>query len=132
MLRDLVRIKILPSWYLIPTNREKAVFGLCVEVINLGFVPVTISNAYFEARDGGIFADLHIRSTHGDQRLPVRLESRESTTLMFDSALRFDGAIEPPVGVLVKTACGIKKRSANKAFKQWIRTRTEEAEQAAT
>ena len=92
--RDRVNIKIKPSMYVMPTSMPEPKFGLCVEVVNMGFVPVTISNRYFEKKDKGIFADLHIKSTHGDQRLPVRLDSREATTLLFDSAIVFDGALD--------------------------------------
>jgi len=126
VVRDRVNIKIRPSLYFMAPPGGESFTGLCVEVVNLGFIPVTISNAYFQMQDDSLFADLQIRTNLGLQKIPIRLDPRESTTFFFNSELNAEMALLEARCVLVKTACGINLKNSNKEFRKWIKSRLKE------
>lgn len=123
VVRDRVNIRIRPSLYIMAPPGRDQFSGLCVEVVNLGFIPVTISNAYFQMKDESLLADRDIRTSLGVQKIPVRLDSRESTTFFFSPQLNTEMALLNAKCVLVKTACGINLKNSNTEFKKWINSR---------
>jgi hypothetical protein len=120
VVKDRVNLKLNVSHYIIPRIAGGTANGLNVEVINLGFIPVTISNAYIELKDKKIYTDL---STLYGQNLPARIESRESMSIRFAPELNDDLRILEARSVLVKTACGIELRDSGKLFKNWVERR---------
>ncbi len=129
--RDKVHVKITPSLYVMAPPGRSPIQGMSVEVINLGFVPVTVSNAYIQLRNNSIVADMGITTSLGKWEIPVRLEARESTTLFFSAEFNHEESLVNAKCVLVKTACGINLRSSNRVFRDWIDSRKKKAEQAA-
>ena len=121
--RDRVHLKITPSRYVMDPPGQSTIQGLSVEVVNLGFVPVTISNAYIQLKNRSIVADPGITSTLGKWKIPVCLEAKESTTLFFSPEFNHDLTLIDAKCVLVKTACGINLKNSNRVFREWVEAR---------
>ena len=125
--RDKVQIKIKPSCYVMAPPGMEPIQGMAVDVINLGFIPVTISNAYVQMKDKSLMADTKITTNLGKGKIPVRLEARESTTFYFSPELNRDKRLLDAKCILVKTACGKKLKKSNRVFKSWVSSREESA-----
>jgi hypothetical protein len=85
-----------------------------VEVINVGFLPVTVTEVGFTTRGRGakrapIVGD-HLRQ----QALPKRMESRTDLTIYADPSALTDERIKKMTHVYAKTACGLTFKTRNK------------------
>jgi len=79
----------------------------CVEVANLGAFPVTIKGVSFKPRGrmAGRLSMTGAQLSNGE-RLPVRVEPRDSVQILFNPLASFETMTNQSVAALVETACG--------------------------
>ena len=75
--RDRIRLRVTPRRYLCRATGGGDTWGWCVEVINIGYLPVTLSDVSFALRGDEQFMFGAMRFDQGEQ-LPIRLEARTS------------------------------------------------------
>lgn len=110
--RDRVKLKVTPSEYF--NDRVK---GLCIEVVNLGWVPVTVTQVSIEV---GAEKDWLYFEPVGE-RLPKRLEPRESLKVLLppDQDREPRPRLADARRAFAKTACGLKFTGTSPSFRQW-------------
>lgn len=104
--RDQVKLKVIPK---IGISYHPALGGqslLCIEVINNGYVPVTLSRVVFPVPDGSK-TELHfVPSQLTDKPLPVRLEARESITIYAPAGFEISPEFAKVSMARAYTSCG--------------------------
>jgi len=116
--RDSIRLLVSPAAYFLNTGDS----GLCVEVINRSYLPVTVSEVGLATRRAhkGRFRMPHWRFT-GCEGLPHRLEPRTAITVYFPpGAENAPSLIEARQGY-AKTSCGRYFTGTSPALKAHIK-----------
>jgi len=98
--RDRVFLKVVPSCYF-TSHGER---GVCVDVINLGFIPVTVNRIGFDLTGGEVYISL--LNYMGGESLPKRLEPRTSFTFYFPPVTFQDPKLARALHASARTACG--------------------------
>ena len=112
--KDKVKLKVTPSRYV--ANRQN---GLCIEVINLGFVPVTIKAISLEfGREREWYYFGTAKYSTGTP-LPHRLQPRESITALLPPDAHQQIDMKRLRCAFAKTACGLVFRGTSPVFKGW-------------
>lgn len=116
--RDKVKVKVVPklSMFFVGGERYDC---LSIEVINMGFVPVTISRIVLPI-DSKL--ELHFKQ-HPQHRvsLPARLEPRESLTIMATPDLQSDEKFSLVFCARASTACGRHFDGTSPALKGMVK-----------
>ena len=111
---DRVHIKVTPKWYVTSYGGD----GICVEVLNLGFIPVTINQIALDVGGGNVYVSLV--SANNSLKLPKRMEPRTEITFYFP----LETANQPNVAytkrALARTACGKTFYGTSPALKSWV------------
>ena len=113
--KDRVRLKVTPSWIIIPGDTGQRRMG--IEITNTGFLPVTISEAGFaiKGKKRMVFVDPLVMDGGSWSR---RLEPRSSFTLLQKSAVFYEPEFATAKHAYAKTQCGKKFKGKTAAFKQ--------------
>jgi len=112
--RDRVHIRVVPRSYF---HTNGGASGVCIEIINLGFIPITISQVGFTVNlKGQVF--LH-RSLIQD--LPKRLEARTSFTAYLATGVEQDERFRSVVRAFAKTECGRRFTGSSIALRSYIK-----------
>jgi hypothetical protein len=116
--RDKIKLKVIPklAYFFSSYGSDEA---LSIEVINVGFVPVTLSRVVFP-RDG-TDEELHFRQ-HPQQevKLPVRLEPRDSITIFAPIDLHSSPEFANVSVARAWTACGRTFQGASPALQKVV------------
>lgn len=116
--RDRIRLRVSPCFYMHP---EEPIEGICIEVVNLGYLPVTVSQVGFlvsGARKQFIFPEaLFLDKTN----LPQRLEARASLTAFIPAGTQNDPVFADVTRAFAKTACGRKFTGSSPYLKDCIK-----------
>lgn len=117
--RDLVRLIVRPN-YAIPCGpggpgRDT----LSIEVVNLSTFPVTIAEVGLELHDGKHMIDPQMRSTQRG-RLPIRLDTRESLTVLWDADFLDDPAFKRVKKAYARCECGTKRYGRSPALAGFV------------
>jgi hypothetical protein len=99
--RDRVNVKVTPRRYATDSGLD----GFCIEVINLGFIPITIDQVGFTLPKGQVMLPVEV-SFVGSLRLPERLEPRTSLTYYFRPGASKNEDFSVLRGAFAQTACG--------------------------
>ena len=115
--RDRIILQVKPIWIILPPTGEKR---LGIEVINLGFHPVTVSEVGFALSGGDdarmVFIDPIIPDAGP---FPRRLEPRSAFSLFYDSLVWDQEEFKRAKWGYAKTDCGkVFKGKKTGAFKQ--------------
>jgi hypothetical protein len=98
--QDRIRLKIIPQWTLFQDGRHT----LCIEVINIGYVAVTVSQVGFRLRDRKqVF--IFIPMPRPGSELPKRLEPRASFTVLAPFGTDEHESMRGVNAAFAKTAC---------------------------
>jgi hypothetical protein len=110
--RQSVKLSVTPT---IGQSYPQGEHCICVEVVNLSAFPVKITDIGFNRRDGKRHSyALFGRQLFDGQRLPVRLESRDSVTAYFAAV-----EIHPlmATSAFAMTACGVTQKGDSAGWK---------------
>jgi hypothetical protein len=90
---------------------------ICVEVINMGFIPITLSRVVFPLADG-TEREFHFKP-HAlqEQALPVRLEPRESFTVYAEPGIENSPEFITVSSARAWTGCGRSFNGTSPALK---------------
>lgn len=119
--RDRVRLRVVPRFYITSFGEH----GLCVEVINRGFVPVTVSQVAFDV--GGRQMWIHASLL---KELPKRLEARTAFTASLAAGAEKDAAFARVRSALVRTACGCTFTGSSGSLRSVIKSARAAAKKA--
>jgi len=97
--RDRVRLIVRPLWMLFPNKTHT----LCIEVINKGYVPVTVTQVGLTMRDKQKSFIFDVVQP-GDS-LPKRLEPRTAVTFVAPSGTENDPRFSEVRAAFARTAC---------------------------
>jgi hypothetical protein len=133
--KDKVQLKLTPKIYKIvgngrlcssriPDDDSEIWNGICVEIINVGFIAVTIDHVGLKLVENGVekivaFPDAEIS---GNDKLPKRLEPRTSVNYFIPSKmphLMFKEGLPHAKHFYATTACGITVKGNSKVTK-WL------------
>jgi len=98
--RDRIRLKIIPKWAMFRGGTQT----LCIDIINLGYIPVTINQVGFRLRERNkvfIFMPMPMPGSE----LPKRLEPRTSFTVLAPLGTEQHESMRNVTVAFVKTAC---------------------------
>ena len=114
--RDRVKLKVVQKWAIFSHPVLGSQDTLCVEVTNLGFIPVTLSRVVFPI--DGSNEELHF-TPHpmSQEKLPKRLEPRESVTVYTEPDLVTSAPFGRVSSARAWTACGRKIDGTSPALK---------------
>jgi hypothetical protein len=115
--RDRVRIKVVPRKY-VTSNGDR---GLCVDVINLGYVAVTVTQLVIDLRKQRGHMFWFTPGFYESAKLPYRLEPRASITVYVSPAAAQNPEIREGRRVIAKTACGRIFYGQSPAFRSYIK-----------
>lgn len=124
--RDRVKLKVIPKFgmWVHPTLGSEQM--LCVEVINTGFIPVTLDRVVFPM--DGMDQELFFMPNPLRQvKLPARLEPRESITIYAPSDLHHSKEFYFVSRVRAYTACGRKFHGTSPALKSAVKKLRDES-----
>ena len=116
--RDRVNIKVIPKIYFTSYRTS----GICIEIINLGFIPVTISQIGFTSRT----SDKWIADADLIQNLPHRMEPRTAFTAYLAAGKEQESVFADVGKAFVQTQCG-RKFTGNSAALRGIINSTHRA-----
>jgi len=109
--RERVRLRILPQEYFTSHGDQ----GLCFDVVNCGFTPVTITMVGLSIQGGKMF-----QVPTGE--LPKRLEPRTALTIYWPPGASQNPCLADGRQAVVRTACGRSFRGNSPALKARIET----------
>ena len=113
--RDVVRLKVIPKrYYAMPQGPN----GLCVDVINIGFLPVTISSVRIKIDGKDELTLLHDFKTGNP--IARRLDSRAAFTAYFSPDTLHEERLREAKHVVVITACECRFTGTSSAFRSYI------------
>lgn len=112
--KDKVKLKVTPSLYV--ANRQS---GLCIEVVNLGFVPVTITAISLEFGKEREWYYFGTAKYSTGLILPHRLQPRESMTALLPPDAHQQIDMKRLRCAFAKTACGLVFRGTSPVFTRW-------------
>ena len=118
--RDRIKLKVVPRWAmrLHPSTGSEQM--LCVEIVNLGFTPATLSAVLFSLRDGK--NELHfLPDPLTAVKLPARLEARESVAIYARPGLEHSPEFRKVARARARTACGRVFDGTSPALKAWVK-----------
>ena len=117
--RDKIKLKVIPKLSMFVSERHNYDF-LCIEVINVGFVPVTLSRIVFtpDGKDKELHFDQHPQYL---VKLPIRLEPRDSVTINASPNLHTSPEFASISQALAYTACGRKFYGTSPALKGMVK-----------
>jgi len=118
--KDKVRIKVIPKvadHYPNPNNRPPF---LCIDVTNLGLLPVTIREVGFKIKDSSKRIML-LQNPMNQQQLPYRLEPRSSITLYSTDEETYSVAVQNGYNAYAYTDCGRQYYGKSRALKDVIK-----------
>jgi hypothetical protein len=114
--RDRVRLNVIPTLGF--TSHGETL--LCVEVVNLGHLPVTVQQIGFLMRGTSEWLYSPPKFLHGE-RLPYRLEPRASFTAHYGN-LEGEPRLNTVTKAFAKTACGRTFKGTSKALQSFVRS----------
>ena len=118
--RDKIRVSVSPRWAFHSHPIEGSQTRLCIEVVNLSYLPITITQVAFEHRNRKeIFAFLPVFMD--GQTMPRRLEPRASFTVFMMPGVENHEGMAEVKHAFVKTACGLVFNGTNNALKSHIK-----------
>ena len=118
--RDQVKLKVIPKLSIFFHPAMGSQDMLCIEVINTGFVPVTLSRVVFPI--DGTDQELHFAQNKiQEANLPVRLEPRESITIYALPDLHLSPEFASVSQARAYTACGRKFHGTSPALKSLVK-----------
>jgi hypothetical protein len=100
--RDRIRLKVIPQSY-IHTN---GFAGLCVEVVNLSYIPVTLKQIGFRVQHQEKFIQSIEYQMSDAARLPHRLEPRAACVVYYPPGVEDAELFRHVTSAYSKTACG--------------------------
>ena len=111
--KDRVKIRVTPSMYF-----NEHIEGLSIEVVNIGFVPVTITSVSLEV---GRKKDWFYTTPTftGCNRLPHRLEPRAALTALLPATANHEPRLKETRCAFARTACGLYFRGKSPALRAW-------------
>ena len=118
--RDQVKLKVVPKLAISfhPALGTKDM--VCIEVINTGYVPVTLSRVVFSLADGS--HELHFTQNEMHKTdLPVRLEARESVTVYTQDGFENTPEFLNILKARAWTACGRTFDGTSPALKSFVK-----------
>ena len=133
--KDKVKLKVIPKIYRdlgntrfsssrIPTDVNQRWHGLCVEIVNLGFFPVTIDEIGILRTDSDMRMMMARPELSGNESLPKRLEPRTALTAYIPSPApeaMFQMGLSDAKCFYATTACGVTVQGSSEVSKWLIR-----------
>lgn len=113
--RDRVWLKVMLRSYITPAGG-----GVCIEVINLSFLPVTVSQIGFTLPDKKIAIPTTVSLFNG-VNFPQRLEPRASFTYNYPMGTADPVSMAPFRHAFARTACGKTFKTKTHRFKAAIK-----------
>jgi hypothetical protein len=110
--RDRINLRVRPLGYMDSLGHS----GVCIEVINLSFFPVTITQVGFDLPGGKIF--IHARL---QQELPKRRESRAAFTAYLPAGVEQNPVFGDVRRAFAKTACGCRFAVTSDSLRSFVK-----------
>ncbi|MDD2763467.1 MAG: hypothetical protein PHE83_05775 [Opitutaceae bacterium] len=112
--RDRICLRVAARWYV---DRERVCSGIAIEVINLGFFPVTLAEVGFLAP-----GRVRLPPAFGlDQSsLPQRLEPRAAFTALLPAGAQYNEAVGRVVDAYALTACGLRFTAGRRQVRECL------------
>jgi hypothetical protein len=114
--RDRICLRVSARWY---TDPERTINGVGIEVVNLGFFPVTVAEIGFLGPGRTRFPEavgMHNSS------LPHRLEPRAAFTALLPAGAQNDDAFARIVGAYATTVCGLRFTADGRQVRDCLKT----------
>ena len=115
--RDRVKLKVIPRGYTVAGGPS----GLCIEVVNVGFVAVTLTQVAFDLRKPRGHMFWFKTDFFKPLDLPYRLDARASVTAYVAPGTGDDPALREARRALAKTACGRVFYGSSRYFKSYVK-----------
>jgi len=119
--RDGVRLKVIPKFWMNDIEQ-----GVLIEVINLGFYAVTITEVGIDLEGDRRLALHHCYS--GNTSLPMRLEPRASLTMLAGNETDKNLPLIRSSKAFARTACGLNIKGTSPFLKATIKNSTRPSE----
>ena len=119
--RDRVKLKVQARCAIISRPIGGTNDLLCVEVTNVGFVPVTVSQVGFNLRKPRKHFLAFIPEQGISDPLPKRLEPRTSMTIFVPNHVSSEDQFGFVTTAFAKTQCGESFTSGSKALKSYVK-----------
>ena len=111
--KDKIRLRVGPCLYY-----GEDVKGLCIDVVNIGFVPITVQHAGIEIGPKKEWYYYVPRLSNGG-KLPHRLGPRDAITIYLPPEANSEPRMQDARCAFAKTACGLYFRGTSPAFRSW-------------
>lgn len=118
--KDRVKLRVIPKMSFFIYEDVDSRIQPCIEVINVSIFPISINQIGFSLRGGGDLISTQPFLSHGE-KLPVRLESRSSTTIYFPPEILNDPKFRTVKYAFAKTQCGLLFKGRSKALAGMIK-----------
>ncbi|TAK99755.1 MAG: hypothetical protein EPO07_10575 [Verrucomicrobia bacterium] len=118
--RDRVKLKVIPKSAICSYGPAGMVTRLCIEVINMSYIPVTVSQIGYCLSDPPKHFLAFIPEFFHGEKMPVRLEPREAVTAYVPVGLENDPQFANVTKAFAKTACGRTFESLTPSLKSYI------------
>lgn len=100
--RDRIKLRVLPQSYI----HENGFAGLCIEVVNISYIPITLKQIGFKINHAEKFIQSIDAGFLGGVKLPHRLEPRASCTIFYPPGSEDAELFRHVTSAYAKTACG--------------------------
>jgi hypothetical protein len=110
--RDRLRVRVIPRGYI--TSHGES--GVCIDVINLSFIPVTISQVGFDLKSGEILLNATLQKD-----VPKRLEPRAAFTASLAAGVEKDPRFSTVTRAFARTACESRFTGTSKSLRGFIK-----------
>lgn len=117
--KDKVRLLVRPAHALLVGGLNTGEWTISIEVINLSGFPLTVHDVGLEFRDGERLIAPDARTTQRGS-FPVRLDSRESLTVLLPAESRHHERLGEVRRAFARCQCGTVRYGTSKALKQMI------------
>ena len=119
--RDRVKLKVVPRWAILYHPATGTDHLICVEITNLSFIPITISQVGFSVSDPKNHLLAFIPAPNIGDKTPKRLEPRTSMTVYVPDNVSSGGQFRAVKKAFAKTECGRSFYGTSPALKGHVK-----------
>ena len=116
--RDRIKVRVSPQWYGSLATDDT---GVCLEVVNLGYFPITISKVGFTTSTADKEISYPGTFFLNGESFPHRLEPRAAITAFIPAGAEHDEVFAFVRSAFVKTACGKVFTGSSKVLRHHVK-----------
>lgn len=119
--RDRIRLRVSPRWAIFTYPESGTSTRFCIEITNLSYMPITVSQVGFELRKKKDMIFIFIPDFFDGGTMPRRLEPRTSFVAYMKPHAEEDKAMADVKCAFARTACGMVARGTSAALKGQVK-----------